>query len=476
MALSCEHDELSRRRQVKRPYLQPYSTYKVSGVPWLSSIPDQWNFGRTKFLFKEKDQRSGEHGGVLLSLTRHRGLIPQSEASNRIASVQDTSNYRVCRRGDLVMNRMQAWSGMFAVSSYEGVVSPDYSVFEAVVPMEVRFFESLFRTPIIVSQFALRSKGIGDGFNRLYANNFGDVPVPIPPLPEQTAIVRFLDHVGRRIQHYINSKQKLIALLEEKKQTIIHEAVTGQIDVRTGKPYPAYKSSEVEWLGDVPEHWEVRRLKTLCRMKSGDGITAVSIESEGKYPVYGGNGLRGYTAKYTHSGDFALIGRQGALCGNVHIARGQFYASEHAVVATLDPGYVLEWFVPVLGEMDLNRYSIAAAQPGLAVERILNLSLPVPPSGEQANIATFIERQSGDSDNSINKTRRQIDLIREYHTRLIADVVTGKVDVRDTMGELPGADSIADLELDGTVYDRQSIIGEHQRHVGTEDQVKELPT
>ena len=119
-------------------------------------------------------------------------------------------------------------------------------------------------------------------------------------------------------------------------------------------------------------------------MKSGDGITAESIETEGEYPVYGGNGLRVYTSNYTHDGAFALIGRQGALCGNIHIVRGQFWASEHAVVATLGAGHNVNWFGAILTAMNLNQYSIAAAQPGLAVERVLNLLLPVPPKQAQA--------------------------------------------------------------------------------------------
>ena len=243
--------------------LKPYPAYKDSGVRWLGSVPDRWSLKRTKFLFREKDHRAGDEGGTLLSLTRARGLLPQAEASKRIASVEDLSNYRVCRPGDLVMNRMQAWSGMFAVSSCDGVVSPDYSVFEATVASEVKFFEHLFKTPLLVAQFALRSKGVGSGFNRLYEDDFGDVPVPLPPLPEQAAIVRYLDHADRRIRRYIHAKQKLVKLLEEQKQALIHQIVTRRIDVRTGQPYPAYKPSGVEWLGDVPEHWEVRRLRYL---------------------------------------------------------------------------------------------------------------------------------------------------------------------------------------------------------------------
>ena len=417
--------------------LKPYPSYKSSEVPWLGRIPDQWHVRRNKSLFEKTDQRAGKAGGVLLSLTRNRGLIPHAVATDRLSAVEDLSCYRTCRKGDLVMNRMQAWSGLFAVSDYNGVVSPDYSVFAATTALDARYFEDLFKTPILVTQFALRSKGIGSGFNRLYANNFGDVPVPVPPLTEQTAIVRFLEQAKRRIQRYIRAKQKLLSFLEEQKQAIIQQAVTGQIDVRTGKPYPVYKPSGVDRLGDVPVHCEVRRLTTLCRMKSGDSITAISIEPEGKYPVYGGNGLRGYSSKHTHCGDFALIGRQGALCGNVHIARGRFYASEHAVVATLNPSYVLEWFVAVLGQMNLNQYSIAAAQPGLAVERVLNLSITVPPLAEQAGIATYIEQQTGGIDTAISHTHRQIELIQEFRTRLIADVVIGKLDVREAAANLP---------------------------------------
>ncbi|MBU2028103.1 MAG: restriction endonuclease subunit S [Proteobacteria bacterium] len=412
--------------------LKPYPVMKDSGVPWLGEVPAHWEVRRIKTLFREQDERNGNGSGILLSLTRVKGIVPQAEASNRIASTEDLSKYKICRPGDLVMNRMQAWSGMFALSTYEGVISPDYSIFCAIDRSDVKFFEHLFKTPIVVAQFAERSKGIGSGFNRLYTPDFGAVPVVVPPLPEQAAIVRFLDYMDRRLRRYIRAKQKLIKLMEEQKQAIIHRAVTRGLD-----PNVRLKPSGVEWLGEVPEHWEVRRLKTLCSMRSGDGITAMSIETAGDYPVYGGNGMRGYTSNYTHDGDFALIGRQGALCGNVHLAHGRFWASEHAVVASLRPGHVLDWFGSILMVMNLNQYSIAAAQPGLAVERVRNLLLPVPPAPEQALIAKHIEHETTDITQAVNRTNREIALFREYRTRLIADVVTGKLDVREAAARLP---------------------------------------
>jgi type I restriction enzyme, S subunit len=238
--------------------LKPYPAMKDTGVPWLGQVPEHWDLRRIKTLFREKEERSGDGRGLLLSLTRARGLLPQSEASNRLASAADLSKYKVCQPGDLVMNRMQAWSGMFAVSVCEGLVSPDYSVFVAIGRSEASFFEQLFKTPVVVEQFAQVSKGIGSGFNRLYTPDFGAIPAVVPPLPEQTAIVRFLDHADRRIRRYIRAKQKLIKLLEEQKQAIIRRAVTRGLD-----PSVRLKPSGVEWLGDVPVHWEVARLKDV---------------------------------------------------------------------------------------------------------------------------------------------------------------------------------------------------------------------
>ena len=190
------------------------------------------------------------------------------------------------------------------------------------------------------------------------------------------------------------------------------------------EPYSEYKPSGIDWLGDVPEHWVVRRLKTLCGLKSGDGITAESIEPSGEYPVYGGNGLRGYTSAYTHHGDFVLIGRQGALCGNIHIARSKFWASEHAVVATLDAPHIVEWFAAILEAMNLNQYSIAAAQPGLSVERVLNLSLPVPPLAEQTAVVRYLDHADERIRHAISAKERLIELLIEQRQAVIHRAVT----------------------------------------------------
>ena len=196
------------------------------------------------------------------------------------------------------------------------------------------------------------------------------------------------------------------------------------------KPYPVMKDSGVEWQGNVPEHWEVRRLKTVCSMQSGDGITATSIESSGVYPVYGGNGRRGYTSNYTHDGTFVLIGRQGALCGNVHIASGRFWASEHTVVTTPKVGHFPEWLGATLDAMNLNQYSIAAAQPGLSVERVLDLQVPVPNAPEQAAIVRFLDHVDRRIQRYIRAKQKLIALLEEQKQAVIHQAVTGQIDVR----------------------------------------------
>ena len=439
--------------------LKPYPAMKDSGVEWLGSVPDQWSLKRTKFLFREKDHRAGDEGGVLLSLTRTRGLLPQTEASKRIASVENLSNYRVCRPGDLVMNRMQAWSGMFAVSSCDGVVSPDYSVFEATVRSKVKFFEHLFKTPLLVAQFSLRSKGIGSGFNRLYADDFGTVPVPVPPFPEQAAIVRFLDHVDRRIRRYIRAKQKLITLLEEQKQALIHQAVTGQVDVRTGQPYPAYKPSGVEWLGDVPEHWEVKRFKFLARVANGQ-VDPRRPEHRGKILV-APNHIRIGTGEIIH---LETADNQGADSGKYEVRRGQVIYSKirpnlrKAAIAPLDclcsadmypiavratelrPAYLLL----LLLSLPFTNYavdcSLRVAMPKVNREALGGCWFWYPSRKAQDAILEFIENVGGPSGLAIAQAAREISLLREYRTRLIADVVTGKLDVRSAAARLPDED------------------------------------
>ena len=200
--------------------------------------------------------------------------------------------------------------------------------------------------------------------------------------------------------------------------------------------YSSYRPSEVEWLGDIPEHWQISRLRRVARLEAGEGITSEEIDDAGDFPVFGGNGVRGFADRYTHEGEFVLIGRQGALCGNVHLARGKFWASEHAVVATPVDAVSAPWLCRVTDAMKLNQYSTAAAQPGLAVDRISALGVPLPPVDEQRAIAMFLERETAKVDALIAKKQQLIERLAEYRTALITRTVTKGLppDVAETEG------------------------------------------
>ena len=187
-------------------------------------------------------------------------------------------------------------------------------------------------------------------------------------------------------------------------------------------------STGSDWLERVPERWERKKLKHVATLRSGDSITSDDIAEAGDYPVFGGNGIRGYSTRYTHQGDYVLIGRQGALCGNIKYASGFFWASEHAVVVGVRHGTDVTWLGELLRSMDLNRYSQSAAQPGLAVDVLANLEIPVPPTLEQRAIGKYLQGEVGRLDALVRAKERVLGLLAEKRRALITRAVTRGLD------------------------------------------------
>ena len=370
------------------------------------------------------------------------------------------------------MNRMQAWSGMFAISNECGLVSPDYTVFEPTRKqgLYIDYFGHLLKTPKLVEQFAKRSKGIGSGFNRLYTPDFGAVPVISPPPAEQAAIesnqyyadvaaiARYLDHADRRIRRCIHAKEKLVKLLEEQRQTLINEVVTGRVDVRTGQPYPAYKPSGVEWLGDVPAHWEVRRLKTLCSKSAIYGanvaatayaaagvrfIRTTDITEDGILRPTGVFLPREAVRDYILTDCDLLISRSGTI-GRSFLYRAAVhgpcayagYLVRFVLASRVSPEYTFLFTkTPAFGAF-LQSMAISSTIENVNASKYANCPLPVPPLTEQVAIARYLDNANERILRGTQAAQREIDLLKEYETRLIADVVTGKLDVREAVSGL----------------------------------------
>lgn len=403
-------------------------------IPWLSDLPTHWDVVPSKRLFSARKELT-RPDDEQLAATQAYGVIPQKEYERRIGRrvVQITQNLekrRHVEKDDFIIS-MRSFEGGLERAWASGCIRSSYVVLKPSAEVDPGYFKHLFKSHDYIQALRATSNFIRDGQD-LNMSNFSLVDLPLPPIVEQTIISRYLDHVDVHVRRLIRAKKALIGLLNEQKQAIIHRAVTCGLDANA-----KLKPSGIPWLGDVPDEWEVSKLKRLGRLRSGEGITAFQIEESGSFPVYGGNGHRGYAARHTHDGDFILIGRQGALCGNIHLATGKFFASEHAIVVHPRKKYDVRWLAEVLRVMNLNQYSIAAAQPGLSVERIEVLGLPVPSCEVQTAIMRSIDDETTELNGAINLANREIALIQEFRTRMIADVVTGKLDVRALATSLP---------------------------------------
>lgn len=184
------------------------------------------------------------------------------------------------------------------------------------------------------------------------------------------------------------------------------------------------KKSHIDWCPVIPDHWEEKRIKDIAFLQSGNSITAMDIAEEGKYPVYGGNGLRGYTNNYTNDGDYVLIGRQGALCGNINYACGKFYATEHAVVVYTKNEEITYWLGETLKAANLNRLSMTAAQPGLAVSTLNIQFIPYPPRKERIRIANYLAEKCTEIDTQVSLLTSKRDAYLRLKKSIINHAVT----------------------------------------------------
>ncbi|MBS1492738.1 MAG: restriction endonuclease subunit S [Bacteroidetes bacterium] len=399
--------------------------YNSPTIDWMPEIPNHWKVIRIKNLFYEVDERSMTGREDLLSVSHYTGVTLRKEGFDddvEITNARTLVGYKIVDVGDLVINIMLAWNGSLGVSRFKGITSPAYCVFRLKENYNPEYFGYLFSTALFKGEFKKSSTGIIDSRLRLYSDDFFRIFSFVPPKDEQDKIVKYIKENSAKIQHFIETKQRFIELLKEQRQNITTNAVTKGIDKNV-----KLKSSGVSWLGDIPEHWEIRRLKTIVNLKSGETITAELINETGDFPVYGGNGLRGYTNKFTNDGDFVLIGRQGALCGNINYAYNKFWASEHAVVVYPKVELDFFWLGETLRTMNLNQYSMAAAQPGLSVENIKILKLPFPPLQEQQEIVKQIKSETHTLNIAIDKAEREVELMEEYREAIINEVVTGKI-------------------------------------------------
>jgi type I restriction enzyme, S subunit len=441
--------------------LKPYPVTKDSGVPWLGHVPEHWTVWRLKQICRLA------YGEALATDVRVTGTVPVYGSNGRVGFHSSANTKSPC----IIVGR----KGSFGKVNYspEPVFAIDTTFFiddrfSSAYLRWVYYLLGWLRLDEVSKDSAVPGLQREDAYQRLAV---------LPPLPEQAAIVRFLDHVDRRIRRYIRAKQKLIKLLEEQKQAIIHRAVTRGLDSNV-----RLKPSGVEWLGDVPEHWEVRRLKYLSDSIQmgpfGASLTELQSHDTG-YKLFGqentisGDFTKGQrwvtTAQYEAlrryellPGDLVLT-RKGSIgkCKMVPSDAAKGIADSDTIRVRLDHSQVLDRFVVVLLQdaayikRQIESVQRGAILAGLNTATIGNLCVAVPPLGEQTFLLSKIDAGTSVVSSATVDALREIGLLREHRTRLIADVVTGKLDVREAAARLPdGVDAsepLDEVEVDADV-------------------------
>ncbi len=415
--------------------MKRYSEYKDSGVKWIGEIPEHWKIMRLRAylsMYSEKNHPDKQ----LLSVTRESGVIvrnTESKEENHNYIPDDLSGYKLVRIGDFAINKMKSWQGSYGVSNFEGIVSPAYYVCKLKFPYK-DFFSNAIRCKAYIPFFTQYSKGIRVDQWDLSPIALKNIPFFEPPLPEQQAIVTYLDTKVAKIDEYISIAEKKIAALEELKQTIIAEAVTRGIH----KEVPM-KDSGVKWIGMIPEHWKVHKIRSHFkerRVKVSDkDFQALSVAKIGIVPQLEDacKTDNGDNRKQVLKGDFVVNSRSDrkGSCGISPLD-----GSVSLINIVLRPFNILQEYVHYLfrshnyiEEFYRNGRGIVADLWTTRYSEMRNIQIPVPPLSEQQEIVTYIEAKVANINQLCQAERSQIEKLKEYKQRLISDVVTGKVKV-----------------------------------------------
>lgn len=436
--------------------LKPYDSYLDSSLPWLGQIPSHWMVRRGKMLFRCVDVRSIAGSEELLTVSSEHGVIPRRTAKVTMFKAESYAGYKLCWPGDLVINSLWAWGRGLGVSKNHGIVSSAYGVYRlrdtnTVLP---RFIHELVRSVPFNWELKVRSKGIWISRLQLTDETFLDAPFPIPPIEEQASIVRFIKHTDHQIKQHIRVKRKLIALLNEQKQVIIHQAVTRGLN-----PNVQLKSSGVGWLGDVPEHWDVVALRfrySQCLGKMLDSKRVLGVHSlqylrntDVQWDRINTSDLPmmdiapGEYERYTvRFGDLLV-------CEGGEVGRCAIWTSDHQTCGFQKAIHRLR---PYSTNRDLPRFLYyilrAAAQigafidghestiPHLTGDKLRSHRFQFPDLSEQVTIVAHLDMESATIDKAVESAQHEIELLLELRTRLISDVVTGKLDVREAAAQL----------------------------------------
>ena len=436
--------------------LRPYPETKPSGLPWLGDLPAHWDVRRNGRLFGSRRETGFPDLPVLEVSLRSGVRVRDFDNGTRKQEMGDRSKYQRAVRGDIAYHMMRMWQGAVGIAPVDGLVSPAYVVARPFAETDTAYYAYVFRTAAYMREVDTFSRGIVPDRNRLYWESFKQMASVYPPLDEQRLIVRFLDWHGAQTAKLIRAKKKIVALLNEQKRAIIHRAVTRGLD-----PNAELKPSGIPWLGDVPEGWEVRKLRHCGRILGGMTPSMDNgIYWEGSIPWVSPKDMkrREISDSLMHVSQAALdrtslrLIEPGAV---LMVVRGMILARHIPVALTTEPVTINQDMKAIVTEKFVDPeflcHVLASSQSVLSslidesghgtkrfpTERWREVAFAFPALSDQRDICAWIGRSSHEEDNHIERIEREIALIQEFRTRLIADVVTGKLDVRAAAASLP---------------------------------------
>ena len=403
--------------------MQTYDSYKDSGEQWLGRIPSHWEIRRSKFLWKETDRRSQKGTEQLLSVSQYDG-VREANAESRSESLV---GYKYVHKDEFVINIMLAWLGGLGISNFEGVVSPAYCVYHLKDKQNPRFLHYLYRTPQYLAEFARHSTGIVPSRWRMYTDDFGDVLTILPPIKEQNRMVQYLDEQTSQIDEAIAQQQKMIDLLNERKQMIINNAVTKGLD-----PNVPMKDCGIDWIGEIPKHWETRRMRYLCKIKTGDKDT-VNRVYDGVYPFYVRSPKVERINSYTYDGEAVLMAGDGVGAGKVfHYVNGKFGCHQRVYIfhdITHVYGEYLFFYMKSLFKHTIEQLSAKSTVDSVRLNMIQDFIVAFPSKEEQSAILAYLNEQMNKFNIAITNAEQKVVLLQERKQIIINNVVTGKIKV-----------------------------------------------
>jgi len=422
--------------------MKKYESYKDSGVGWIGEIPSHWSCVKIKHLLRERVDKSEDGIGEPLSMSQKYGLIPTSQMDVVPNLATSYVGAKRTRQGDMVLNKLKAHLGVFALSAYDGLVSPDYAVYYGTGRADLEYLEYLFKTPLYVSEFIKKTTGVAIGFNRLYTDDLFSIPAHYPPMQEQKRIVDYLKDKTLKIEQYVSARERERELLDSLKQSEIANVVTNGLN-----PNVRMKDSGIPWIGMIPEHWETRTLSQMARVHfisnknvhhqnllslSYGKIVCKDINTtEGLLPasfdnfqiVEDGNiVLRLTDLQNDHKSLRVGLSTQEGIITSAYLAIEAF------------TGILPKYLYFLLHSIDVKKvfYSMGnGLRQSLNWTELRKLKCIVPPILEQQAIVDYIEAKLSKIDSCMADLQTEIDYLKEFKQRLISDVVTGQICVAE---------------------------------------------